>query len=84
MAALFGKNTGTPAVGMIDIKGSSDNLDHQIGIAILPGGYENPPHRWRLLPARHQGARLDATTISPTRPHQRPERGPRTRRSTAR
>ena len=42
MAGLFGKNTGTPAVGMATIK-TADSTNHQIGIAVLPGGYDNPP-----------------------------------------
>lgn len=42
LVALFGKQTGTPAVGMIQLKvGASD--ERQVGIAILPGGLDGPP-----------------------------------------
>jgi type IV pilus assembly protein PilY1 len=41
MVALFGKQTGTPAVGMIQVK--VGGTERQIGVAILPGGMENPP-----------------------------------------
>jgi type IV pilus assembly protein PilY1 len=40
--ALFGQNTGTPAVGILQVKTVSDG-EHQIGVAILPGGYQDPP-----------------------------------------
>src|SRR5699024_6258834 len=42
MAALFGKNTSTPAVGIVQMKPSPAQPEHQIGIAILPGGYDDP------------------------------------------
>ena len=41
MTALFGKNTSTPAIGMVQIKGATE--ERQVGIAILPGGYDDPP-----------------------------------------
>jgi type IV pilus assembly protein PilY1 len=43
MTALFGKNTSTPAIGMVQIKPAADQPEHQVGIAILPGGYDDPP-----------------------------------------
>lgn len=48
MVALFGKNTSTPAVGMVDIKVAG--VDHQVGVAILPGGYDDPPYGTTLTP----------------------------------
>lgn len=41
MTALFGRNTSTPAIGMVQIKNGS--VERQIGVAILPGGYDDPP-----------------------------------------
>lgn len=41
MVALFGKQTGTPAIGMVQIKQSND--ERQIGVAILPGGLDDTP-----------------------------------------
>lgn len=41
MTALFGKNTSTPAIGMVQIR--SGGTEHQVGVAILPGGVDDPP-----------------------------------------
>lgn len=42
MVALFGKTTGTPAIGMAQIVGVG-GIQKQVGIAILPGGIDSPP-----------------------------------------
>lgn len=42
MVALFGKQTGTPAIGMVQITGASGE-QRQVGVAILPGGIDGPP-----------------------------------------
>ncbi len=41
MRAIFGKDTGTPAIGSVQITVGTDQ--YQVGVAILPGGIENPP-----------------------------------------
>jgi type IV pilus assembly protein PilY1 len=39
--ALFGRRTGTPAITTLQLK--IDGVDHQVGVAILPGGIDGPP-----------------------------------------
>lgn len=39
--ALFGRDTGTPAIGMVQIK--TEDGERQVGVAILPGGIDGPP-----------------------------------------
>lgn len=64
MAALFGKNTGTPAIGTVQIKASASSPEHQVGIAILPGGYDDPPIAGDDCPRATKSAaqRLDDAT----------------------
>ncbi|MBX3234041.1 MAG: hypothetical protein KIT84_32975 [Labilithrix sp.] len=51
MVALFGKHTSTPAVGTVVIRDAAD-VDRQVGIAILPGGYDEPPITGQTCPRR--------------------------------
>ena len=44
MMALFGKHPGTPAIAMVQISnGVAGGPENQVGVAILPGGYDEPP-----------------------------------------
>ena len=42
MVSLFGRTTGTPAIATVQLK--IDSTDHQVGVAILPGGVDGLPY----------------------------------------
>ncbi len=62
MMALFGKNTSTPAIAMMQIG------DRQIGVAILPGGYEDPPIAGATCPRSPNSYSMADIAVGSTRP----------------
>jgi type IV pilus assembly protein PilY1 len=41
--ALFGKQTGNPALATVSVKLGNASLPYQLGVAVLPGGVDGPP-----------------------------------------
>jgi len=78
MVALFGKKTGTPAIGTVQVKAASGSEERQVGVAILPGGLEDPPYSGpgnglgNKTCARAGGSGMhDASTLGGARPRVR-------------
>lgn len=59
--ALFGRRTGTPAITTLQLK--IDGVDHQVGVAILPGGIDGPPIKGQTC-TRNLSASENATDPS--------------------
>lgn len=58
--ALFGAQSGTPAIATLQVDANNDGNPRQIGVAILPGGIDGPPVKGGSCP------RAIGTTFTPS------------------
>jgi type IV pilus assembly protein PilY1 len=74
MVGLFGRKTGTPAIATVQIKSATTSEERQVGVAILPGGLEDPPFSGpgtglgNKTCARRGGSGLHDGTVGSVRP----------------
>lgn len=69
LVSLFGKQTSTPAIGMVQITTSS--VQKQVGVAILPGGINSPPFKTPGQCARGAAPRMHDALVGGVRPNVR-------------
>ena len=69
MVALFGNQSGTPAITTLQVNPGDGNGIRQVGVAILPGGIDGPPVKGGSASAPSTAAAATARSTSTSATH---------------